>query len=425
MNRWIYAPSRKEHASPLYGLAAVIAIMLLCSCSSHVNYDAKVDTGVSKGIDCDLDIAVPPNNLKGSIKEIGHVYIGDTGFSLDCGWDTVMRNLREKACAAGADAVQVTSVKPPDFWSTCYRMDANFYVYTGNKSSPDRQLAKQKVQEKKETYPYPPEVRVATAANSTEDEIRSMEAAERPFNTQTGKSTNYALLIGNNNYKYMSKLETARQDVHEISTLLEGRFGFTVKVLLDAGRDQIIRELNATRKKLGENDFFLLYYAGHGHFDTQANKAYWLPVDARVDEDTEWIIVDTITSNLKRMAPKHILVVADSCYSGAMTRGILFRMESAEERNLFMDKMQQRPSRTLLSSGGNEPVADGGGSGHSVFAKAFISGLENMNRPKFTASQLFYEYIREGVAGNSDQVPEYNVIRNSGHDGGDFIFHRQ
>ena len=76
MNKWVYAPGCKRHASPLYILAA-LAIMLLCSCSSHVNYDAKMVTGVSKGIDCDLDIALPPNNLEGSIKEIGHVFIGE------------------------------------------------------------------------------------------------------------------------------------------------------------------------------------------------------------------------------------------------------------------------------------------------------------------------------------------------------------
>jgi hypothetical protein len=29
------------------------------------------------------------------------------------------------------------------------------------------------------------------------------------------------------------------------------------------------------------------------------------------------------------------------------------------------------------------------------------------------------------VAGSSDQTPEYNIIRNSGHEGGDFVFKRK
>jgi hypothetical protein len=86
--------------------------------------------------------------------------------------------------------------------------------------------------------------------------------------------------------------------------------------------------------------------------------------------------------------------------------------------------MRKKRSRTLLASGGNEPVSDIGGEGHSVFAKAFIQGLSNMERDEFTAEELYYLHIKELVAGGSEQTPEYNIIRNSGHMGGDFYFRR-
>ena len=44
------------------------------------------------------------------------------------------------------------------------------------------------------------------------------------------------------------------------------------------------------RKKLGSNDNLLIYYAGHGEFDKNVEKAYWLPVDAQRDDPTNWII---------------------------------------------------------------------------------------------------------------------------------------
>ena len=47
-----------------------------------------------------------------------------------------------------------------------------------------------------------------------------------------------------------------------------------------------------------------------------------------------------------------------------------------------------------------------------------------MEKNSFSAEELFYDQIKERVAGNADQTPEYNVIRNSGHDGGDFVFKR-
>jgi hypothetical protein len=234
----------------------------------------------------------------------------------------------------------------------------------------------------------------------------------------------FALLIGNNNYKYLRKLSTAKKDAEKIGTILKHSYGFDIKVLLDATRNDIVRALNSFRKKLRQNDSFLIYYAGHGEFDKVANKAYWLPVDARSDEDTNWIIVDTVTSNIKRIPSRHILVISDSCYSGTFTRRAVTELVSDQERRRYLNKMLSRRSRTLLASGGNEPVSDIGGQGHSVFARALIKGLAGIDHREFSAEELYYQYIKEMVAGGSEQTPEYNIIRNSGHEGGDFVFKR-
>ncbi len=234
----------------------------------------------------------------------------------------------------------------------------------------------------------------------------------------------YALLIGNNQYQYLPSLKTARADVESISVLLKKKFDFQTKLLINATRDNILDAINDMRSHISSNDNLLIYYAGHGYFDKQTQKAYWIPVDAKNDNDKNWILADRVTSNIKRFSSNHILIVSDSCYSGTMTRSISIKIRSSSERDKYLRKMMQRNSRTLLASGGNEPVSDTGGGGHSVFAKAFIEGLKLMDTPNFTAEELFYEYVKEAVAGNSDQVPEYSTIRNSGHSGGDFIFKR-
>jgi len=221
----------------------------------------------------------------------------------------------------------------------------------------------------------------------------------------------YALVIGNDNYKYLSKLKTAIRDAEEVEKTLKERYSFNTKLLIDAKRADISHELNRYIKLLKRNDSFLLYYAGHGIFDKVGKKAYWLPVDAMENDDTYWIMADSLTTKIRRMSSKHVLIVADSCYSGAMTRG-----------KGYVEKMLTKASRTLLASGGNEPVLDSGNNKHSVFANAFISALKNINKPSFTAEELFYGYIKERVVGNSEQTPEYGFIRNSGHDGGDFVF---
>jgi len=238
------------------------------------------------------------------------------------------------------------------------------------------------------------------------------------------KGNYYALIIGNNQYQFLPKLQTAVKDAKDIDFILQKEYGFKTKLLLDAKRDDIVDSLNEFRNQLKEDDNFLLYYAGHGEFDQKTGKAFWLPIDAKRDNDTKWIIVDTITTNLKRISSKHILVVADSCYSGTMTRAASVELKSPEIRNNYLNKMMDKTSRSLIASGGNEPVSDTGGNGHSIFAEVFITSLKEIKMNTFLAEELFYHYIKERVAGRSEQTPEYNVIRNSGHDGGDFVFQR-
>mgnify|MGYP001567474920 CR=1 FL=1 len=248
--------------------------------------------------------------------------------------------------------------------------------------------------------------------------IKAKKGAETsaPLNTKY-----YALIIGNNNYKHLRKLKTAIADAKSVDEILKGQYGFETKLLIDATRKDILSTMNDFRKRLREKDSLLIYYAGHGTFEKAANKAYWLPVDAQADDNTDWIIVDDITSNIKIIASRHILIVSDSCYAGTMTRSVSTEL-STPARDEFIKKMVERPSRTLMASGGNEPVADEGGSGHSVFADAFLRALKEADKGIFTAEELFHGRVKASVAGKSEQVPEYNDIKNSGHDGGDFVF---
>jgi len=237
------------------------------------------------------------------------------------------------------------------------------------------------------------------------------------------KGKYYALIIGINDYKYIQKLEIAKKDAIAVEKLLREMYGFETRLLSDATRLTILNALNDFRKKIGEEDSFLIYYAGHGDYDQVTDKAYWLPADAERDNPTNWIMADDITTNIKRMASKHVLIISDSCYSGTFVRRVVTDLSSQKlEREGFIRRMLEKTSRTLMSSGGNEPVVDGGGSGHSVFAEALLKGFREIDEKVFTADEIFYGVIRERVIGKAEQTPQYNNIRNSGHEGGDFVF---
>src|SRR5258708_38214549 len=48
-----------------------------------------------------------------------------------------------------------------------------------------------------------------------------------------------------------------------------------------------------------------------------------------------------------------------------------------------------------------------------------------MEEERSPDADLFQRFIQPGVAGRSDQVPQYSLIRNSGHAFGDFVFWRR
>jgi hypothetical protein len=234
----------------------------------------------------------------------------------------------------------------------------------------------------------------------------------------------YALVIGNDDYASLPKLKTAAADAREVERVLHESYGFQTQLLVNAKRAQIIAALSSYRRVLDTNANLLIYYAGHGYNDKDADKAYWLPVDAAIDDTSNWIIADEITTSIRVIPARHIIVISDSCYSGTLTRDLNISLPRPSEREQFLQRMAAGHSRTLMASGGNEPVADGRGSGHSIFAAALLRGLQMMDKPQFTAAELFNNYIVESVAGRAEQTPVYDPLRNSGHESGDFVFAR-
>jgi len=274
---------------------------------------------------------------------------------------------------------------------------------------------------------------VKRALQNVKNEFARRKALARVENTARNKLTTaptaldlgsfHALVIGNNAYRTLPRLRTAVKDAQAVAELLESRYGFRATTLTNATRDEVIQALDALRSKLTERDNLLIYYAGHGKLDRGSDRGFWLPVDAKEDSRANWLNNVTITDALKAIRAKHVMVVADSCYSGTLTRdtrGVEVRVKKSD----YVAKTHRKKSRTVLASGGLEPVSDSGGSGHSVFAKAFMDALRD-NEGVIDGLDVF-AYVRKQVRLNADQVPNYANIRYAGHEvGGDFLFARK
>jgi uncharacterized caspase-like protein len=252
-----------------------------------------------------------------------------------------------------------------------------------------------------------------SAADLPDVQLKSLNVADLDYGNY------HALIIGNNAYTRITPLVSAVRDARRLQSILQQLYGFETTLLLDASRDAIINQLTRYRRELGPNDNLLIYYAGHGWLDEDADEGYWLPIDAEADDPARWLSNSTLTTSIRTLKAKHVLVIADSCFSGKLTRdaGISIRGQD------YVSRLARKKARTVMTSGGLEPVVDSGGKdGHSVFASALFNTLEKNTGVVDTS--LMFNVIRREVALNAEQFPEYGDIRRAGHDGGDFLFVR-
>jgi hypothetical protein len=238
----------------------------------------------------------------------------------------------------------------------------------------------------------------------------------------------HALIIGNNEYGAYPKLSSAINDAQRVGGVLKQRYGFQTTVLSNANRFEILSALNDMREKLTAEDNLLVYFAGHGEMDKASQQGYWIPVDGKSNAPNTWLSNRAISDMLNTMAPKHVMVVADSCYSGTMTKAAVpvFTAQSGQAGwGRWVQAATSSRSRTALTSGGLAPVPDIGRGGNSHFAGALVAALEDNSR-LIQGQALFQEVYTSlaSAAAESDlvQIPGYAPIQFAGHEAGEFFF---
>ena len=243
----------------------------------------------------------------------------------------------------------------------------------------------------------------------------------------------YALIIGNQDYRNIDRLQTPRNDASRAARVLKDKYGFNVQVIDDAEDVAMLQALNDLEKVVRPEDNVLIYYAGHGwriKSGGGGEVGYWLPVNADPPpNDTLWVPNEQVTAHIGRLAARRVLVVADSCYAGLLSAdpsANLFGNNGPVSAEYLKYKLPKR-SRLLLSSGGDQPVLDAvAGQGNSVFARAFLDTLET-NTSVLSTPALFSK-VRDLVHQEASkqsafaQTPDLKSIKSAGHEMGDFFF---
>jgi hypothetical protein len=227
----------------------------------------------------------------------------------------------------------------------------------------------------------------------------------------------YALIVGINNYNdpLINELDYCIRDAESFNNTLTTRYTFekeNVRLLKNATMAQIVDALDYFAKVVRTTDNFLIFYAGHGVWDTNSEIGFWLPSDARKESKLAWFRNSTLRDYLREIHSKHTLLITDACFGGS-----IFKTRAAfTDATLAVNKLYELPSRKAMTSGTLTEVPD-----QSAFLKYLIERL-NKNAEKYLSSEQLFSSFRIAVINNSNVVPQFGEIKEVGDEGGDFIF---
>jgi len=232
-----------------------------------------------------------------------------------------------------------------------------------------------------------------------------------------------AVVVGINKYddKRIPQLIGAVPDANAVSGLLRDQLGYDVVLLTNPNKAEIFKALNSIAVGLKEDDSLLVYYAGHGEMVDKTGMGYWIPGDANADNPVGWVSNADLNQLLARSKSKQMAVVADSCYSGRFTAEGKVAEGQATPR---IEDLLLRRAVTMMSSGGDEPVADTGKEGHSIFAWNLMKKIREVS--SWTSGSNVFETVRTAVERELPQTPQYGASLAAGHEpGADFLFERR
>jgi len=236
-----------------------------------------------------------------------------------------------------------------------------------------------------------------------------------------------ALIVAISGYQTYPGLPTPRADAELLAGVLRERYGFEVRVINDPTRLDLLLALHAFRQSLASEDSGLIYFAGHGEIDADKS-GYWIPSDGNRDDPKTWIANRVVTDMLAVSDARHLLVVADSCYSGTLTR--VAAQPPTEtlppaQWQAWADLSAAGRSRLAITSGGLQPVPESANSPVSGFAAAFAAALRSANGA-LEAQRLFRDVIgritADPLAQAFNQQPTMAPLQFAGHERGELFF---
>jgi Caspase domain len=208
------------------------------------------------------------------------------------------------------------------------------------------------------------------------------------------------------------------KDAQKLINVVEKGYTFdksNITFLKNPKREDIINEFERLQKQLRANDNLLIFFAGHGKM--QNSTGYWLPSDAALGSTSRWISSSALSDYIRDIPTKHTLVITDACFSG----NLVLRTVDNNIQNKACEVLNKLISRRALTSNALAPTPD-----NSVFLQYILKKLQDSTQDCITDQELHSLIVKPVIANSpNQQTPQYGTIKETGDEGGCFIFYKR
>jgi tetratricopeptide (TPR) repeat protein len=227
----------------------------------------------------------------------------------------------------------------------------------------------------------------------------------------------WVIFIENSNYRSFPSLEGPVKDVELMRSALERYDIQKIIYKQDMTKMEMERFFSIELRDLlrsNQVDALLLWYAGHGRYMNETG--YWIPVDARRDDEFTYYNLNALRASLESYTGyiTHKLVITDACESGPTFYQAM--RDAPKVRNCNDREAVKSKSAQVFSSAGYEMAAD-----NSQFTKTFAKTLVD-NADACLPVETIVEKVTQSVSQNNHQKPLFGKITGLEDEDGTFFF---
>ena len=226
------------------------------------------------------------------------------------------------------------------------------------------------------------------------------------------------IFIENSDYQNFAGLQGPPKDANLVTGVLEENYQvLPIRRLRNQTKQQMEKffsielrdEVRARKIKS-----LVIWFAGHGKFINDVG--YWIPVDARRDDEFTYYSLSTLRASMESYMNylTHVLVITDACESGPS----FYQAMRAElkPRNCADWTATQFKSSQVFSSAGYELAVD-----DSQFTRTFVSALRGNPNTCISIEEIVTQVTR-AVSQNNVQKPKFGKITGLKDEDGTFFF---